>query len=243
MPKTIETLRRPVFKEDVLHSHIADTYFHQKTHANRRKKKHARRLNIDFPRLFITAAIVAALSLFAVISITFLHKRYIGILRRNTAALKVINVITHGSLNKTIIRKFEFRGHARRGKSSEIKDSVILNNPKKYNWADLSVDFKFPIDVSQRALILSLRGNIGGEKINVVLRDTKNRSSRLSDISLSSSPKDKAIRTNEFSGDIDLGNINHLRLEYGHAGESVKEIDTPINVTIYVSDISLAKER
>jgi len=242
MPKTIETLRRPVFKEDVLHSHIADTYFHKNSHTKTRKKKRARRLNVDFPRLFITWAIVAALSLLVFISITFLHKRYIEILRKDTAALKVIDVVTQGSVNKTIIRKFEFRGHARRGKSSEIRDSVILNNPKKYNWADMSVDFKFPVDVSGRAILLSLRGSIGGEKISIVLRDTKNRSSRLGDISLSSNLKDKVIHMNEFKGDIDLGNINHLRLEYGHAGESVSQMDSPINVTIYVNNISLAKE-
>lgn len=242
MAKTIETLRRPVFKEDVLHSHIAETYFHKNSHAKARKKKHTRRLNIDFPKLFITWAIVAALLLLVFISITFLQKRYIGILQRNTAALKVIDVVAQGSVNKAIIKKFEFRGLARRGKISGIKDSVILSNPKKYNWADLSMDFKFPIDMTERAMKLSLRGNIGGEKISIVLRDTKNRSSRLNDISLSSNLIDKTIRMNEFKGDIDLGNINHLRLEYGHAGESGSLINAPINVTIYVKSVSLAKE-
>ncbi|MFH0763871.1 MAG: hypothetical protein V1927_02565 [Candidatus Omnitrophota bacterium] len=242
MAKTIETLKTPVFKEDVLHSHIAETYFHKNSHTKTRKKKSARRLNIDFPRLFITWAIVAALSLLAFISIAFLHNRYIEILRKSTAALKVIDVVTLGSANKAIIKKFEFRGQARRGKNSEIKDSVILNNPKKYNWADLSVDFKFPVDLSERAILLSLRGATGGEKLNVVLRDTKNRSSRLSDISLSSNLKDKMIHMDEFKGDIDLGNINHLRLEYGHAGESGSLMDSPINVTIYVNNITLPKE-
>lgn len=243
MPKTAETLRSHVFKDDVLHSHIAETYFRQKPKVKARKKKRARAWNIDLtkPLLVITISSVVLISLY--ISAAYVYRQYIDVLKMKTQSLEVINFINNGSINKSIISKFEFRGQARNIKNSSIKDSIILNSPKKYNWADLSINFKFPIDVSARNLLLSLRGNTGGEKIGVVLRDVKNRSIRLNDLSLSSNTRDKIIRLAPLKGDIDLNNINHLRIEFGYAGESVREINSPINVTIYVNSISMAKEK
>jgi|GEM_PF-2343733 len=242
MPKTIETVRRPVFKEDVLHSHIAETYFRQKARAKPRKKKQSLHINIDFQRLFITAAIIIASALIVSISATFLHKHYIGILQKNTASLKTINVISRGLVNKPVIKKVEFRGYARKGRSDSIKNAVILINPKKYNWADLAIDFKFPIDISKRNISLSVRGDVGGEKISVVLRDTKNMSYRLSDISLSSNMQEKIVRTKDIVAGLDLTKINHLRIEYGKPGESANNIDSAINVTLYINNLSFVKE-
>lgn len=243
MPKTIETLRRPVFKDDVLHSHIAETYFHQKPKAKTRRKKRAHTLNIDLAKTLLVVSISMAIMLLLYISAAYLYRQYIDVLKMKTQSLKVINFINNGSVNKSIISRFEFRGYARKIKNSSIKDSIILNSPKKYNWADLSINFKFPIDVSSRNLLLSLHGNTGGEKIGVVLRDVKNRSIRLNDISLSSNTKDKIVRLASLRGDIDLANVNHLRIEFGYAGESARQIDSPIDVTIYVNSISLTKEK
>ena len=243
MSKTVDTLRRPVFKDDVLHSHIAETYFRQKPRVKTRKKKRARALNVDLTKTLIVILISLAVLMLLYISAAYVHKQYIDVLKMRTQSLEVINFINNGSINRSIISKFEFRGHARNIKNSSIKDSIILNSPKKYNWADLSINFKFPIDVSSRNLLLSVRGNTGGEKVGVVLRDIKNRSIRLNDLSLSSNTSDKVIRLASLKGDIDLINVNHLRLEFGYAGESVREINSPIDVTIYVNSISLTKEK
>ena len=117
---------------------------------------------------------------------------------------------------------------------------IVLNNPQKYGWAELSIDFKFPIDLSMRKLSLSLRGNVGGEKINVVLRDMEDRSFRVNDLSLSSNWNDKIIDLEKAKGEIDLSKINHLRVECGYAGESIKS--SPVGVVVYVKDIGLLKE-
>lgn len=242
MPKTAETLRRPVFKEDVLHSHIAETYFHQKTRAKPRKKKRTLLTNIDLRKVIIIAVSTTAVLAIILGASIALHNHYITQLKKKVSALQNIKIVDRGMVNKEIIRNFEFRGYAKNITSRNAKDFLILNNPKKYNWAETSVNFKFPIDLSGRDLFLSLRGASGGEKINIVLRDIKNKSVRLDDLSLSSNMNEKLINIGNLKKDIDLTNINHIRIEYGHMGESASLIDSPIPVTIYVANIGLIKK-
>lgn len=241
MTKTIETLNRPHLKEDALYAHIADTYFYQKNRPKKGKKKTAlpakniTKLSITLLSLIISVTLLVAF-------ISFSHNRYTDYVHKKISTLKVIKVVNNGVINKDIIKNFEFRGYAKKGESRISRNAIILSNPQKYNWADLSINFKFPIDLSARNLSMALRGNVGGEKVNIVLRDTNNRSARLNDVSLPSNWNDKIIHPNKMEGGIDLSKVDHLRIECGYVGESAKEKDSPINVMVYIKNIDLTKE-
>ncbi len=241
MAKTIETLKKPFSKEDVLHRHIADTYFYQKARTKTHRKKTVPIMNnLTWIAVWIFGSAVSLIVAIAVIS--FLNNRYLESVKREVANAPVVKIVDGGTVNRSIIKSFTFRGYAKNPDSRITKDAVILSNPKKYRWADLSVDLKFPLDLSKRRLAISLRGKTGGESVNVVLRDVNNKSLRLPGLSLASGWTDETIALNGARNEIDLSNINHLRIEYGYVGESSKEADSPINVTVYLRNISLLKE-
>lgn len=243
MTKTIENLRKNSFKEDVLDNHIANTYFYQKNRPKIRRKKTA--FAIPAKMLVHTAAassIVIATVILAVLTFSFLHTRYISSLKKRVLNSKTIRMIERGYVNKEIVKAAEFSGYAKNGTSNMPKDILILSNPKKYRWADLSISFKFPLDLSRRNLSLSLKGAVGGEKINIVLKDANNRSYKLDSVSLSSSWQDKVISLDSLQKDIDISSISQLRIESAYVGESSSQFDSPINVTIYVRNIKAIKE-
>lgn len=235
MSKTIESLRRFPPKENILDDHIANTYFYQKKH-KKKARPYATNIKINYA---VASAFLFAFCVFAIAP--NIYRNCLNSLKEKVSNAKVINIVDGGRLDKLSIRRCTFRGYAR-AKSKFSDNYVILNNSRKYNWADVSVDFKFPIDLSHRSLSMSLKGKVGGERVNIVLRDAKNKSSRLRDVYLASDWKTDVLSLGEVRNDIDLSNITHLRIEYGHVGESVKEMDSPIDVTVYVKDFQILKE-
>ena len=222
-------------------NHIADTYFYQRSRPKVRKKK-SRVLLKNLTKLMIPLAITAAISLALVVVAPIARHKYQAFLKTGITNSKVITIVDKGVINTDVIGKSEFRGYAKKDASRTTKDSIALNNPKKYNWADLAMNFNFPLNLTNRYLVLSLRGNVGGEKVNIVLRDTANKSYRTGDLYLSSKWSDKTIRLDNAKGDIDLANIDHLRIECGCVGESARDMDSPIDVTVYIKNIKILKE-
>ena len=239
MSKVLEALKRPVLKDDALYRDIADTYFSQKAGTKSQKKKNIPPLAgiAKFSTYILALAIIIPL---AVHITSFYHNRYVDLVKKKIAAANSIKVFYNGAVNKELIKNFEFRGYAKNDGSGIVKKIIVLNNPQKYGWADLSIDFKFPADLLMKKLSLSLRGNVGGEKINIVLRDTYNKSYRVDELYLSSNWSDKIIDLEKARGEIDLSKISHLRIECGYAGESIKS--SPVGVVIYIKDIGLLKE-
>lgn len=240
MPKAIESIKEPYFKDDVLRDRIAETYFYHKNHP----KGHKRKIKANLKNL---RALLPALSLsfvlafFLILIFIFFNGRYTLFLKEKVVNAKVIKLFEGGRINRDIIRNIEFRGHAK-GKSGLSNKLIVLNNPEKYNWADLSLNFKFPMDFSKRKLYLSLRGKIGGERINLILRDVNNKTFRLSGISLGSNWLTETVSFDNTVKEIDLSRVTHLRVEGDYIGEFVKETGPFTNFTIYISNIRLVKE-
>ena len=242
MTRKTESLKIHPFHEDKLYDRIADTYFHQKPRPKSRKKKHSPILTLKYLKMATVGITATALSLAIIISAgSFFNNNYIGSIKKRLANARVIVVADGGVINKEITRNAEFLGYAKGG-SKFSKECIILTNPKKYNWAEFSLSFKFPLDLSRRKLSLLLKGKMGGERVNLVLRDSSNRSMRLSDISLASNWKEEVIRLAQIKNDIDLSNITHMRLEYGYIGESPKDMDSPIDISVFVKDVRITKE-
>jgi hypothetical protein len=257
MSKTIETLKKASFKEDVLRNHIADTYFSQKPAPKTRKKKSARPPApvVTFPSITLPAikvepilkAATAACLVFATLAaasivISYVNKERTGYLKRKVATLASIPVFVNGAVNRELIEGFDFRGHAKNRQSRVSREGVVFTTPEKYKWADLSIFFRVPIDVSSKNLRLSMRGEVGGERINIVLRDTHNRSYRIGDVFVSSGWTNKVIPLDIMRNDIDISGIDHIRIECGYIGESVKDNDPRVDFRIYLKDINISKE-
>jgi len=241
MTKTIETAKKPFFKEDALYGHIADTYFYQKNRQKTRRKKSPNPINIPVKLLIAPAAFIAVLAAILIAASIF-HHNYISYVKANLNKAKIINIIDAGAINRDLVKNIQVRGGAQKDKARSIKGLILFDNPTKYRWADIAIDFKFPVDFSKRYLKLSMRGEVGGERLNIVLRDSKNRSMKLDNVYLSSKWTDKIIKLDPIKGDIDLSDISHIRIESAYTGESSKDMDSPINLKAYIKNITIAKE-
>ncbi len=148
----------------------------------------------------------------------------------------IVEIFCDGKLNNRIIKKFEFQGHAR-PESKIAGELIILKNSRKYEWASLNIDFRCPIDVSDKNIMLSVKGRRGGEKIFLVLRDSRNRSYRSAEIFLTPAWSRKVIRLKDVDGVIDLGEIDHLRFECSYAGEPPANRNVTIETTFFLKDV------
>ncbi len=241
MPKTLEGTRRTFPKEDVLLEHIASTYFAKKSRPKKKSKKIFPSIK-DVTLTVVAAGTIAAAIGFLLIVASITGNNYNEFLRKKVSVLQVIPIFDKGIINKDIIRQPEFQGYARRISSKSAKDAVVLKNPRKYNWADFLLPFRFPVDLSSRTLNFSVRGAKGGEKITIVLKDSSNKSLRLKDLYLSSNWRAESISLGKSKSYIDMGNITSIRIEYGRIGEGIAEKDSPVESMIYIKDMNLSKE-
>jgi len=238
MSKTVDSLRKSPFSEEVLYDQIANTYFSPKSRQKSRKKK--AKTHHNNPKFLLWAAgliLLTALTTWIFLS----QNRVPDNLAARLAKIKILKLVDGGVTNRFFVKRVEFRGNAKTD-SRFLRRCIILSNSKKYNWADLSFDFKCPIDLSDRLMSLWLKGAVGGEKVSLVLKDVNNRSLRSDSIYLSSTWRAENIPLGEGKSDIDLSKITHVRLECGYVGESPKEMDSPIKLTIQIKDIKLTKK-
>jgi len=235
MAKTIESLRRFPTKEEILfQDHIVDTYFYKKTRKKNKNLKYSLKkvLFLAVPAAVATAALALIL--------TFFHEHYASFLKTKVAKSRVILLFKNGSVNNEAVRRLEFRGNAR-GSSMITHDAIVFNNPKKYGWADMAVNFRFPIDMNGREILFSVKGRTGGERIDLILRDGASRSARINGLCMASGWRTETINLDGIKNDVDLSSITQLRLESAYTGESADKIDSPIDLTVYVKDLQLTK--
>ena len=237
MNRTAEAIKKSPFKDDILHEHIARTYFHQRT-----RKKKAKTSQKDLRLLLMLAASILAVVVFGILAISLADRYYIKYLKQKTDSSTIVTILEKGEVNKTIVKRVEFSRYAK-AKSKISRDVITLSNPMRYRWTSLSMDFRFPIDFSERKVSLELKGRTGGEKVNIAFKDAHNRSSRFTNISLTPNWKNSFLYLAVLKGDIDISKITHFRLECDYAVEPAKEDSSPASdVTVYIKDVRLSKE-
>lgn len=240
MTKAIESLKTFPSKREILHDTIADTYFYKKPRRKKYPNAAGKALRTFSLAIFSLASIAALLLLFFIVSY-FFNIHYNNYLRNKIAHSNIITLIDDGNIDREPIRKIEFRGYAKNRSRLAVKP-ILFTNSKKYSWADLSIDFRFPIDLSGRMLSLSVKGKVGGEKISVIMRDIQNRSFVISDIYLTSSWKTETVSLDNIKNDIDLSAINHMRMESSFMGDPPREAGkSPADMTMYIKDIKILK--
>lgn len=244
MTKMKESLKTLPEKNDILHEHIADTYFYTTTKKRApaaRKKHRTAHKKTDITKFILPAAILSSIITLMLLAWTVIHPKYISYLKKKIDRADLVNIVSGGALNKGIMKRIEFHGYAR--DRDAARDKILhLINPRKYNWADMSIDFKFPINLSGKNISASVRGKVGGEKINLVLRDSDNRSYRLNDIFLTPGWRSETIMLDSAKNNIDLTRIRHLRLESGFVGDPPGNA-APAQTDIFIRDIKISKRR
>ena len=241
MPRTLEGTRRSFPKEDVLLEHIASTYFAKKNRPKAKSKKKFPSLK-DAVLMAVSVGAIAVAIGFVLIVSSITGDNYNQLLRKKISALRVIPIFDNGAINKDIVKRLELLGYARQVSSKTAGGAIVLKNPRKYNWADLLLPLRFPVDLNSRTLNLSVRGGKGGEKITVVLKDSSNKSLMVKELYLSSDWRAESIPLGGSKNYIDLSNINSVRIEYGRIGEGLAEKDSPVESIIYIKDLNLSKE-
>lgn len=237
MSRTLESLKGLSEKSDILHDTIAETYFYKKS----RKKKHSKALQKRLKYLPFVAIGLTSVAFLLITVSSVLNTRYLSYLKKKIENSPIVSLFDTGSVNKELVKKFDFRGYAKT-KSRIVDKTAALNNSRKYKWGDLAIDFRFPVNLSDRDLAVSLKGKIGGEKISIVLRDSDNRSSRLNDIYLTSNWKTEIIALDSLKKDISLSRVSHLRVESSYVGDPPRETGGPSrDMTVYIKDIRVSK--
>ena len=238
MSNTLQSIKRFPNKEDILNEHIVDTYFYQKKPAVQPQTP-VKNTKILWICIIIACSIVAGLAFFA--AIYYLNGHQTTIAKANASASRIIAFTRGGSLNKTIIKNADFNGYAK-GKGTLSNSCIMLKNSGRSTWSNFSMDFQFPLSFSKTAITLSLKSDIGGEKINIVLKDSRNKSSRSRDIFLTSNWRDETISLNTLRNDIDLSSINQMRIECDYVGEPSQGAKRSPDITIYIKNMELIKE-
>lgn len=242
MSNTLHALKRFPVKEDILNQHIVDTYFRRKKSPQLASKETVKQTKVKphtskLPFIFVFAFIVLAIAVAAY----YFYGQHMSLTNSRVFTSKVISLTHGGSLNRILVKSAVFNGYAK-GKGTIARKYIILTNSGKYEWSNLTLDLKFPVDFSQKSLSMSVKSDIGGEKINVVLKDSHNRSSRLRDIFLTSNWRDEVMPLESVKSDIDLTSIVQARVECDYVGEPSHGAKKTPDVTIYIKNMDLIKE-
>jgi uncharacterized beta-barrel protein YwiB (DUF1934 family) len=134
------------------------------------------------------------------------------------------------------IEKIEFTGSGQHF-SKVTQNYIILGNGNSLGNASMDVFLKEPVDLSENSLVFTARGGQGGEKFDIIIKDTQNRSYFANSPTESLDPKWRQI-TISLSGvsekTMDAKKISNLRFEYG-----ALTAGNHMGSTIYLKDIGL----
>lgn len=233
MDQATQTIKKLPPQKDIFSDHLVDTYFYR---PNKQQIKHKKAT----PLLVIVPLIIVLIAAF-IASAFYLNNLYKRSVSNRLSRATAIVITKGGAIDHYAVQKAEFHGYAK-GKGSFTKDQITLKNANKYTWSDLSLDFKVPLDFSNKYLSMSLRSKVGGEKISLVMRDSYNRSVRLRDIFVTSNWRTETIPLSSIKRDIDLSKITHMRFECDYVGEPAKGAGITSEVTIYIKDLAIKKE-
>jgi len=137
------------------------------------------------------------------------------------------------------LHTLEFFGSATM-ESIQTEDYLYLVNSRGYGWANASIDFTKPVNLSGNALSFSAKGKMGGELLAVTLRDAENRTYQSINAvpgGLGKNWQNITVSTKEAGNWIDLNSISEIKLEFGRL-----TVHNPIGAIIYIKNIGLKRE-
>lgn len=253
MSKIVDVLNKPRHQhktkiDNPFHEEIAKTYL--KTSARRHDKKKPAATSEIMPWLLAAIALLLALILFITKS-NFDVK--IRVLTHAPFTAKEISagdsvdllqgemVFLKGNiLNRETVRSAFFFGDARPA-SSAAEGEIVLCNSKGYGWASYRIELKNPVNLNGLSLRYSARGEMGGERLVLIIVDSDNRAYRVEDdlaTRLTKEWQDYALDFKPVNNELDLAGISAIRFEFGSSTAGNSE-----NAKIFLKDIYAAKPK
>lgn len=129
-------------------------------------------------------------------------------------------LIGSGATNDMLIKHMGFYGAAL-GQSKMVKDGMWMVNDGSAGWASVGFDLKEPLDLRDFSLAFFVKGEKGGERLEVILRDAYNDSYmpqaryRIPDGAFGDTWAYVSLPFGGFKGICDITSVVHIGLEFG----------------------------
>ncbi|MFH1996054.1 MAG: hypothetical protein ABIJ27_03540 [Candidatus Omnitrophota bacterium] len=231
-----------ISRDSSLHEQIGSVYFPQKNKPSSHSKQFSKR-NLYFFAIGLPFSLLLAAG-----AVTYKGGHFDRYLRRDAVnpdelrsyvrIADSLDITAGGRTNSRLIKKLFFGGYARE-KSARQLHYITIKNEKKYLWGDLTVEFKCPLDISTKIIHLSVKGQRGGEKAALVLKDSRDRSFKLRDMYLPAKWVDIAVPVRSADHAINTTRIASIRIESDFEGEPIREKDSDIENCLHIKNISL----
>jgi len=224
-----------------LHKELADVYFSKKSPVSKKKPKKARaakrwqRLTASLP---VVSAALIALSL--AVFIGMLTRQDPGALRRAIRGADTVKIVEGGTFNRFITARTEGRAASFEG-AALARDRYIMLGAAATGRNFLTIDFRFPADLSGKDVSILARGRHGGEMVSFSVRDSQKRSYRSEPFYIQAKWSRASIPLARYSNVVDIGNIERMKVEYDEGVSSPPDGKTEVGREVYIKDILLTK--
>lgn len=191
----------------VIQQEIIDTFFGKTETMPPAKKPRGRRITAT------TVGSILALALCVIFIILYTKRPHRTPYDNIDINRYQYSIIEDGQVDRGNIERIYFDGDAR-GKSSFLKNSIQLVNSGEYGRAALVITFYTPVDLDRKTILIQARAQYGAKKIDLILKDDKNRFCDFPGMTLSSNWNVKQARL-EKREYFDMTRTKELRIEFG----------------------------
>ena len=247
MTKSSGTLDEMIHKDrswGTIEKELAKTYLKAPAKSGKKKRPSFRSI---IPWVVAAIALCAALTAFILSSNIDIKIRVASgaafIDKENPANImpeKGVFLVKGAEPNKTFIKDALFFGDARQS-SNVTFEEIRLSSGTGQGWADYKIEFKRPVNLSALSIRYTARGEIGGERLILMILDSDNRAFRVENDVSSKLERGWNVYTINLSpvrSAVDLTEVSAIKFEFGNvtAGNFPKSI-------IYLKDIMAVKNR
>jgi hypothetical protein len=225
-------------KEVILQEEFANVYFSKKPHAKKKAKKTPFLKNWPRTSVLIPTASFAILALSFLVFINKFHYQDANMIRQGIKNAQTVKLLDEGRLNRFLTKRLD-RQNASVLNGQAIRNGFVTLGNAKPDAELMALDFKFPVDISDKKICLEVRGKRGGEVVLVSLKDSAKRSYRFGEMYLDSKWSTKELPLGDMASTINLTGIEGLRLEYETSGDPNKRYD--VIQEVYIKDIRFIK--
>lgn len=226
MSKTIEAMKRSDVRSQVhnqLHNELADTYFKSSVSSKPGRKGPGPKLPWVITALALSTLFALLISRSNIdIRVRILSEDAPSIVDAKEAPLgglkdKCIYFLKGSEINNSLIGGAGFGGDA--STYSRLTGSgIVLCNSRGSGWADYTIRFKEPLDMTGLDMEFVASGTNGGERLGVALVDSRNRTYRIEDALIPRLTKElKIYKTpiRNIGKAIDLSAVSEIKFEFG----------------------------
>lgn len=221
-------------KDPYLPKEVIDVFFKNapgKPVHKGKSKKHKK----SHKKLMFSVASFLLLALVLSSIIIILYKKYTvaaGTGSHQPTSAYTETLLKDGVVNRAKVERMYFDGDASEKSSFEEKDITLIATGA-HGRAGLIMQFRKPIDLTDRNILLKARTKYGTKKLKILVKDSKNRYYEFSPVYLYSDWDIKNIRVTK-ARNFDLTGIKEMKFEFGRYTAGNEK-----NTTIYLKNVSL----